>query len=90
MPPSSGAEHAEAATGRAGERAFLVAEQLALGQCRGKRGTIDGDKRLVAARTETVEQPGPELFAGAGFAAHQHGALDVGGALPHVAQCDSL
>ncbi len=34
-PALRGTEHAEAAPGRAGKRAFLVAEQLAFGQRRG-------------------------------------------------------
>ena len=80
-----GAEHTEAAPGSAGERALLVAEQLAFGQRRGERGAVDGDKRFVAARTQAVEQPSPELFAGAGLAAHQHGALDIGRAF-HMAR----
>ena len=77
MPPSARAEHTEAAPGSTGERALLVAEQLAFGQRRGERGAVDGNKRFVAARTQAMEQPSPELFTGAGFAAHQYGALDI-------------
>ena len=79
------AEHTEAATGSAGERALLVAEQLAFGQRRSERRAVDGNKRFVAARTQAVQQPSPEFFAGAGFAAHQNGAFDIGRAL-HMAR----
>ena len=74
------AEHAQAAAGGAGKRAFLVAEQLALGQRRGEGGAVDRDERLVAARTELVQQSGPDLFTGAGLAGDQDGTTDLGGA----------
>ena len=58
-----------------------MTEQLALGQRGGERGAVDGDERLVAARTEPVQQPCPDFFAGTGFAADQNGATDIRGAL---------
>ena len=44
--------------GRAGERALLVAEQLALDQCGRQRGTVDGDERLSAPRASRQERRG--------------------------------
>ena len=75
------AEHAQAASGRAGKRALLVTEQLAFGQGGGERGAVDGDERLVAARTEPMQQSGPDFFTGTGFAGDKNGATDIGGAL---------
>ena len=43
-------EAARAARGRAGERALLVAEELALDQRRRQRREVDGDERLARAR----------------------------------------
>ena len=83
------AKHAQAAAGRAGKRALLVTEQLAFGQRGSERGAVDRHKRFVAPRSQAMQQAGPKLFAGAGFAADQNGALNIGSAL-HMAQCDSL
>jgi hypothetical protein len=72
------AKYAKAAASGAGERAFLVTEQLAFGQRGGQRGAIDGHERFVAARSEAMEQPGPQLFAGSRFATYEDGAFDIG------------
>ena len=41
---------------------------------------LTGHKGLIAARAQAMQQAGPELFAGTGFAGHQDGTLDFGGA----------
>ena len=77
----AGAEHAQAGAGGAGECAALVTEELAFRQRRRQRRTIDGNKCFVATRTQAMEQPGPNFFAGAGFARDQHRAFDLRSAL---------
>ena len=49
---AGGLEAAGAPRGRAGERAALVAEELALDQRRRQRGQVDGHERLGRARAE--------------------------------------
>ena len=70
-------EAALALADRAGERAFLVAEQLAfqqrLGQCR----TVDGDERPRAVLRRLVDRPSHLLLAGAGLALDQHSRVGV-------------
>ena len=66
--------HLEAAGllfGRAGERALLVAEQLALDQRLGERGAVDGDARTLRAARRAVDRARDHLLAGAGLAAEQ-------------------
>src|SRR5262249_45036420 len=50
------------------EGAALIAEELGLQQCLGDRGTVDVDECALAARPETVQEPGDETLAGPGLA----------------------
>ena len=61
-------EAADLARVRAGERAALVAEQLALDQLARDRRHVDGDERAAAALAVVVHRARDELLAGAGFA----------------------
>ena len=60
---------------RAGERALLVAEQLALEQVLGDRRAIDGDELALAA-ARFVNRAGEQFLAGAAGAEQHH--RDVG------------
>src|SRR5262249_16723974 len=57
--------------GRAGERAFLVAEDLALEKRLGNRGAVDRHERKRGARAELMNRLRDELLAGARFAGDQ-------------------
>ena len=57
---------------RAGERAALVAEELALEQRLGERGAVQLDERLLGARAVLVDGRGDELLAGAALAGDEH------------------
>ena len=72
MPPCATSKRPGLRGDGAGERALLVAEQLALEQRRGNRGAVDGDERPVAARAQRVERAREQLLAGAALAAQQH------------------
>ena len=61
-------EAPEPPLGRAGERALLVAEQLALEQRLRQRADVHGDERLVAPRAERADRARDELLAGAALA----------------------
>ena len=63
---------------RAGEGAALVAKQFALEQSGRNRGAVQRDKRQIPARTDTVNRPRHQLFAGAGFTENQHGGVSRG------------
>ena len=65
-------EAAGAAPDRAGERAGLVAEQLALEQGLRDRGGVQLDQRPLPARREVVQAGRDQLLAGAALADHQH------------------
>src|SRR5262249_5208985 len=73
----------------AGERAALVAEQLARDERWRERAAVDRDERLGGARSEIVERAGDQLLAGAGLADDEHadvalrGALDLRHQPPH-------
>ncbi len=62
-------ELAAAERGRAGERALLVAEQLALDQLGRDRGAVDLHERARRKRALAMDVRGQQLFAGAGLAA---------------------
>ena len=64
----------------AGERAFLVAEQLRLDQILRQRRAADLDERLLRPRRVVVDGVGDQLLAGARLAAQQH--RRVGAARP--------
>src|SRR5205807_2326726 len=71
-------EKAFAVLGGAGERALLVAEELALHQGIGDSAAIDRHERLVAARAVLVDQARRELLAAARFARDVHRRLGAG------------
>jgi hypothetical protein len=58
-----------------------MAKELALRQRRGKCGAIDRYERFVVPRTNAMQQPGPDFFAGTGFAGNQDGAFHLRSAL---------
>ncbi len=73
---------------RAGERALLVAEQLALEQALGQRAAVDRHDGKVPPRAGGVDRPRDELLAGAALAADQHGRVGPrhrGDQLEHLA-----
>ena len=47
----------------AGERALLVAEELALHQILGNRSAVDGDERQLGARSLEMDHPRRQLLA---------------------------
>ena len=56
---------------RAGERALLVAEELAADELLGDRAGVHGDERAVAAAASVVDRARDELLAGAALADDQ-------------------
>src|SRR6185436_15440067 len=60
-------EQADLRGGRAGERALLVAEQLALEQALGERGAVQREQRTRPARRQPVQRAGEDLLADAGL-----------------------
>ena len=65
-------ELADAAPRRGGERAHLVAEQLALEQRLGQAAAVDRDEVLLAPRAVLVQAARDQLLAGAGLADDHH------------------
>src|SRR5207248_3465278 len=61
-------ELAEMSRRRAGERAFLVAEELRLDQLGRNRRAVHGDERLVLPRASIVNRARDQLLAGTGLA----------------------
>ena len=68
-------ELAELLRVRVGERAALVAEELALEQRLGDGGAVQRDELLASARLPVVDGLGDQLLAGAALAGDQHGGL---------------
>ena len=68
-------EAADARRDRAGERAALVAEELALDERLRERRAVDVHERPLGARRGRVELARREPLAGARLAEQQHGAL---------------
>src|SRR5262249_55438114 len=64
-----------AALARAGERARLVAEQLALEQIARDRGAVDRDERALRARPGVVDRLREDLLAGAALSREQHRSI---------------
>ena len=62
----------------AGERAFLMAEELAFEQAGGNGGAIQLDKGALAARAQAVDGTRQQLLAGSGFALDEHGRVGWG------------
>ncbi len=63
--------------GGAGERAFLMAEQLGLHQVLGDRCHVQCDKRRRCPWAMTVQSVGYQLFTGTRLAVDQHGDVGV-------------
>ena len=78
VPPSASAKRPSRLLRRAGERARLVAEELALDERGRNRRAVDLDERLVPAPAGGVDRPGDQLLAGAGFAQDQHRRVGAG------------
>ena len=70
---------------RAGERALLVAEQLALEQLLGNRGAVDRDELAVLAAALRVHRAREQLLAGAALAQDQHRHVGRRDLLDHAA-----
>ena len=73
MPPRARSKQPGARRDGAGERALLVAEELALEHALGERLAVDGDERPADALAPVVEHARDELLAGAALALDQHG-----------------
>src|SRR5207244_12512587 len=58
---------------RAGERALLVAEELALEEIFGERAAVDGHERTALSRGSRVDRAGCELFSSAALSPDQNG-----------------
>src|SRR5439155_193572 len=71
-------EEALAVLGGAREGAAAVAEELALEQPLGERGTVDGDEEVVAARSAGVDGACHQLLAGAGLAREEDRSARAG------------
>ena len=71
-------ELADAAAERAGEGAFLMAEQFGLQEVLGDRGAIDGDERLLGALRARMNIARQHFLAGAAFAGDQHRGVRAG------------
>ena len=65
-------EPSDAAVRRAGERALLVPEHLALDEIARNRRAVHAHERAVASRARAVDRRRDELLARAGFAGDQH------------------
>ncbi|VVE04435.1 hypothetical protein PNO31109_02287 [Pandoraea nosoerga] len=66
-----------AAAPRAGERPFLVAEQLALEQGFRKRRAVDRHERIVPAPARVVNALREQFLAGAALAVHEHRGIGL-------------
>ena len=75
LPPSASSNLPRRIAGGAGERAALVAEQLALDQLGGNRRAVDLDERPRRERALAVDVRGQQLLAGARFAGEQHAGV---------------
>ena len=58
-----------------GERALLVAEELALGQVLVQRTAVHGNERHVGPRAAEEDRPRDDFFSRAGFTRDQHAAF---------------
>ena len=75
MPPSAISKRPFLSAIRAGERASLVAEELAFEQGLGQRRAVDGDERAPRPVAVLVNGARRQLLPGAGLAADQDGAV---------------
>ena len=67
-----------------GERAALVAEELALEQRLGQRAAVLGHELLVPARARIMDGAGEQILAGAGLARQQDRRVGLRDLLGHV------
>ena len=84
MPPSASRKSPEVASRGAGERALLVAEELALHQRFGQGPAVDDHERLALALGALVDQARHALLAGAAFAGDEHGRAHGGHAVDEL------
>ena len=84
MPVSACSNLPMRVVGRAGERALLVAEQLAFEQLGRQRGAVHLDERPILARRALVNRARDQLLADAALAADQHRDVAVGHLLDHL------
>src|SRR5262249_23191396 len=63
---------------RSGERAFLMAEQLAFDQPTRQRGAVDLDEWFIAAGAGRMDGAGKKFLAGTGLAGDEHGSIGLG------------
>src|SRR6202030_1844504 len=73
---------------RAGERAPLVAEELALEERLGDRAAVDAHEGATAPRARRVDGFGDHLLADAGLADHEHVEAGDGDALRELEDLD--
>ena len=64
-----------------GERAALMAEQLAFQKIVRQRAAVDRNERKIAARAQVMQRARGQLLAGPGLALHQNGGVDCRDAL---------
>ena len=83
MPLLRELELADALAAGAGERAALVAEQLAFQQLGRQRRAVHLDERLRAPRRAAVQLARDDFLADAALAAQQHADVAVGDAVHH-------
>jgi hypothetical protein len=74
VPVSASSKRPEPALRGAGERALLVAEQLALEQRLGERAHVHGDERARAPRRQAVDAARDQLLARAALPLDEHRA----------------
>jgi hypothetical protein len=70
-----GAEDAEGTSGGTCKCAFLIPEQLTLGEAWRQSCTVHREKRLGSSHTRCMDQIGPDLFARARFTGNQSRTL---------------
>src|SRR5688572_13911444 len=58
-----------------GECALLMTEKLALEQCFGERGTVNGNEGLIPAAAEVMDRTGHDFFASAVVAEDEDGQI---------------
>src|SRR6266852_5374529 len=73
--PVGGLELADFLFRGPGERAFFVAEKLALQESFRERRAIETDERAFFSRTGIMNRPGHQLLADAAFPADQDGGI---------------
>jgi hypothetical protein len=77
-PPVSQFKAPEALRERPREGAFFIAEEFAFEQPAGNGGAVERDEGARVTRTEGVQRPCQEFFAGAGLALQEYGGIGRG------------